>query len=351
MTYVAGHDPDLPLKEDGVADFNGRFSNTPFLFGGGGVELVAKEMTRDLEAILQNLIHQQPPGVTVALDTKGIHFGTATKLTDGTIQLDLQGLGLIDLDPAHPLTDAQQIVVRPFGRKGDHFSMRNFDIGAMEFHFGLQPVEDFSPATTPDPDRDGVPNEVTPAEMTVLDLFNVTNTPPIEVSSTDTHGRELFTQIGCAECHTPSFTTDSPYLTLSYPEVAENPDANVYVKIDLRDFGFAQDPAGPGVVVPLYSDLKRHDLGSGLAEDLETHRAMVPNKEFITARLWGISDTGPYLHDGRATSIYQAIIRHGGEAAHSEQAFENLSDADTIDLINFLKSLHTPAHPNESITP
>jgi mono/diheme cytochrome c family protein len=351
VTYVAGHDPDLPLATDGVADFNGRFANAPFLFGGGGVELVAKEMTKDLEAILQNLIDQQPPGVTVSLDTKGVHFGTATKLTDGTIKLDLQGLGLIDLDPVHPLTDAQQLVVRPFGRKGDHFSMRDFDIGAMEFHFGMQPVEAFNPALTPDPDQDGVPNEVTVAEMTVLDLFNVTNPPPVGASDTDTHGRELFTQVGCANCHTPSFTTDSPYLTLSYPEIAEDPDAHVYTSIDLRDFGFAQDPNGPGVLVPLYSDLKRHDMGAGLAEDMETDRAKVPNKEFITARLWGISDTGPYLHDGRATSIYQAIVRHSGEAKYSEVAFGLLSDADKVDLINFLKSLHTPPHPNEDITP
>jgi hypothetical protein len=350
VQYVAGYDPDLPLGEDGVADFNGRFSNAPFLFGGGGVELVAKEMTKDLEKILRQL-EEGPPGVSVSLDTKGIRFGSATKLLDGTIKLDLQGLGLIDLDPEHPLTDAQQIVVRPFGRKGDRFTMRDFDVGAMQFHFGIQPVEAIDPTGPADPDHDGVVNELTVLEMTVLDIFSVTNPPPTEDLFVDSHGKELFKEIGCAKCHQPYFATSSSLLTLSYPEVPEDPDAHVYARINLRRVGFTPDPDGPGVLVPLYSDLKRHDMGPGLAEDMETKRAAVPNRQFITARLWGISDTGPYLHDGRATSIYQAIIRHGGEAEKAREYFKGLPINDKISLLKFLKSLHTPPHPNEDITP
>ncbi len=347
--YLAGHDPDLPLEEDGVADFNGRFSNAPFLFGGGGIELVAKEMTKDLEKILKQL-KSGPSGVSVSLDSKGIHFGSATKLLDGTIKLDLQGLGLIDLPGDKPLTDEEQIVIRPFGRKGDRFTMRDFDLGAMEFHFGIQPVEDPNVGSA-DADHDGVYRELSVLEMTVLDIFSVTNAPPIENTSLDTHGKDLFKEIGCAECHQPTFATQSSLLTLSYPEVPEDPDAHVYARLNLRQVGFPPDPNGPGVLVPLYSDLKRHDMGPGLAEDLETDRAKVPNREFITARLWGLADTGPYLHDGRATSIYQAIIRHGGEAEKAQENFKGLPLTDKISLINFLKSLHTPPHPNEDITP
>jgi len=346
VSFVSGHDPNLPLQQDGTADFNGRFSNPPFLFGGGGVELVAKEMTRDLETILANL-KAGPNGVTVDLDTKGVHFGTATKQTDGTVQLNLQGIGLDN----STLTDEEQVVVRPFGRKGDRFSMRDFDTGAMEFHFGLQPVEDIDPNGPADPDNDGVLNELTVAEMTVLDLFSVTNPPPVVASSSNANGQAIFTTIGCSDCHTPTMVTDSPYLALSYPEVPEDPDAHNYLSIDLRNFGYAQDPNGPGVLVPMYSDLKRHKLSAALYEDFETSRAQVDNQKFITARLWGIADTGPYLHDGRATSIYQAILLHGGEAKFPEKKFEALSDSDKQDLIDFLKSLRTPAHPNEDITP
>ncbi len=344
--YVAGHDPDLPLDKDGIADYNGRFSNAPFLFGGGGVELVAKEMTRDLEEILDNL-KTEKDGVVVALITKGVYFGTATKLPGGKIVLDLQGLGLID----PKLTVEQQVVVRPFGRKGERFTMRDFDLGAMEFHFGIQPVED-PKVGYDDADHDGVYFELTVPEMTLLDIFSVTNPPPFESSSADTHGRDLFKEIGCADCHHPSFATESSYLTLSYPEVAEDPDANVYAWINLRRVGFPPDPGGPGVLVPLYSDLKRHDMGPGLEEDFEVERAKVVNREFITARLWGISDTGPYLHDGRATSLYQAIVQHGGEAEEAVKHFKyDLSITEKIALVNFLKSLHTPPHPNEEITP
>ena len=53
-------------------------------------------------------------------------------------------------------------------------------------------------------------------------------------------------------------------------------------------------------------------MGDGLKEDFES--AEISNREFITARLWGVADTAPYLHDGRATTLFQAINAHGGEA-------------------------------------
>jgi CxxC motif-containing protein (DUF1111 family) len=141
-------------------------------------------------------------------------------------------------------------------------------------------------------------------------------------------------------------TTLNRLLPLSYPELAENPWANVYKNVDLTTIGFAPDPNGNGVLVPLYSDLKRHDMGPRLAETLEHGAPGMPpeirNEEFITARLWGVADTAPYLHDGRATSLYQAIEAHGGEAQLQRDLFLQLGVQNQKYIIAFLRCLRTP---------
>ena len=66
---------------------------------------------------------------------------------------------------------------------------------------------------------------------------------------------------------------------------------------------------------------------------------------FITPRLWGVADTAPYLHDGRALTITDAILLHGGEAQTARDNFDGLSDANKILLLTFLRSLKTPVDP------
>jgi len=68
VRFRRGHNPSLPLKADGVADYNGRFANPPFLFGGGGVELLGKEMTVDLQLAVADCITD--PGTWVELQTR-----------------------------------------------------------------------------------------------------------------------------------------------------------------------------------------------------------------------------------------------------------------------------------------
>lgn len=357
IQYVPGHDPDLPLDRDGVADFNGRFINAPFLFGGGGVEALAKEMTADLQRFLKEAL-DAPAGTVISLDTHGVNFGSITNLGHGLVELDLDGIGSGEPDGGpYSRVSAQdiqalreQLVVRPFGRKGEAFTMRDFDRGAMQFHFGMQPVE-VPTIGSLDEDRDGLANEMTIAEMTVLHIFDVTNPVPTmaELDRDGQIGFELFQDLGCADCHRPELRTKERVVTLSHPEIAESPFANVYAKLDLQQIGFAPDPNGNGVIVPLFSDLKRHDMGPGLAETCEP--CEVPNEEFITARLWGIADTGPYLHDGRATSLYQAIVMHGGDADPARIAFQGLGVSDQKRVIHFLRHLRTPVNPNEDILP
>ena len=295
VQYASGHDPDLSMAPDGVADFNGRFANPPFLFGGGGVELLAKEMTTDLQALLRKA-RGAPPGTRISLDTHGVNFGQVTSLGGGQVEVEAEG---VDSD----------LVVRPFGRKGENFSMRDFDRVATQFHFGIQPVEVVGDA---DEDGDGVAQEITVGEMTALHVFDVTNPPPAagRLTGRAKMGARVFARTGCMECHRPRLQTRSRFLPLAFPEVPQAPDANVYVLIDLAKVGFQRVPGGKGVYVPLFADLKRHRMGPGLAETFEHPK--IANDEFTTARLWGIADTSPYLHDGRATTLAEAIGLHGG---------------------------------------
>ena len=335
VQFVSGHDPELSMQGDGVADYNGRFANPPFLYGGGGTELLGKEMTEDLQHDLQ-VAQSSPAGTVVSLDTHGVSFGTITSLGGGNVQVDNQG---VDDD----------LVVKPFGRKGDAFSMRDFDRGAMQFHFGIQPDEVVGHGV--DADHDGVADEVTDAEMSVLHIFDVNNPVPryVPFDGSAGHGFQVFQQVGCSDCHKPALVTRSRQLPLAFPEVKTDPTANVYFHVDLTDVGFQADPHGPGVIVPFFADLKRHDMGPGLAETFERGKAL--NPYFTTARLWGIADTAPYMHDGRATTLYQAIMMHGGEAQQVRDDFANLSNSDQHALISFLKSLRVPQNPDQDLLP
>ena len=112
-----------------------------------------------------------------------------------------------------------------------------------------------------------------------------------------------------------------------------------------------QRAAGGGVRIGLFSDLKRHDMGEGLSESFDK-ATDEQNRQYITARLWGIADSAPYLHDGRALTLNDAIELHdstGSEAAPAAQAFKLLSDDDKNRLLSFLLTLRTPRKPNADV--
>lgn len=338
--FAPGNDPALAMAPDGTADYNGRYANPPFLFGGGGVELLAKEMTRNLQQALREA-RGAPAGVITPLVTHGIDFGEILSLGSGQVELHVEGIGFENNLGRSP---EEVLVVRPFGRKGENFSMRDFDRVAMQFHFGMQPVEVVGEYA--DEDGDGVVNEVTVAEMSALHVFDVTNPVPFaeRLGTQEIAGLTRFQDTGCAECHVPVLKTESRYLPLSFPEVPHDPWRNVYAQIDLVDVGFEPVPEEDGVFVPLFADLKRHDMGPGLKESFSLGE--IPDSDFTTARLWGVADTAPYLHDGRATTISQAIDAHGGEAQAARDAFAGLSRGAQAQLIAFLNRLRTPVNPN-----
>jgi CxxC motif-containing protein (DUF1111 family) len=127
-------------------------------------------------------------------------------------------------------------------------------------------------------------------------------------------GEQLFRGIGCTGCHMPTQVTGDDTMPA------------------LRDQVFHP-----------FTDLLVHDMGEGLADNRPDFGAS--GSEWRTAPLWGIGltyDVGAFnfhLHDGRARSISEAILWHGGEAEGRREAFRNMSKGQREDLLAFLGSL------------
>ena len=105
----------------------------------------------------------------------------------------------------------------------------------------------------------------------------------------------------------------------------------------LRQPGLRYDADLRGYPVWLFSDLKRHDMGpSNAAHHVESG---IPVADYLTPRLWGVADSAPYLHDGRAPSFDYAIAGHDGEGAAARAAFAALSMEEKGALRVYLMSL------------
>jgi len=309
--------------------FVGNFFNPIANFGSGGGELVGREMTADLQAQKASAIAS--PGVPVPLVTKGVSFGSITCAADGSCDTS----GVVGVMP--------DLVVRPFGHKGGTPTFRMLSTIAATFHFSIEPVEFIQLfGAADDNDGDGVVNELTVGEVSAMHVWSGALAPPVQRrrDASAERGFALFqsSDLGCADCHVPAYETESSILSFSFPEVPEDPTANVYRSIDLREFGYR--PAGNGVRVAVFSDFKTHDMGPGLADT---------DPFFITAKLWGVADTAPYLHDGRASTLSEAILAHGGEAAGASAGFAVLDDQGKIDLLGFLRTLRNPRNPDADI--
>ena len=309
------------------ADFVGRFINPPFLFGAGRVQLLGNEMTADLQALKR--VARANPGRPVKLRTKGVDFGVLRFENGAYDYSEIEG---IDRD----------LVVRPFGRKGEFPTIRSFDLAALQFHFGMQPSEVVG--ANIDEDRDGVAPEIAPGPISALEVF-IATLPPPEQTGTDREdvkdGRDHFANFGCADCHRPSLRTNGSILGLRFPEVEQDPSKNVFYEVpvgDRREDNDSDSDKATARNVPLFADLKRHDMGPALAENFHADF----DRFFTTARLWGVADTAPYMHDGRALTLDAAIRMHAGEAQKASRRYTKANREKQTELILFLKSLRTP---------
>lgn len=127
-------------------------------------------------------------------------------------------------------------------------------------------------------------------------------------------GLSMFNAIGCSSCHRTTLVTGDSDLT-----------------------ELAQQTIHP------FTDLLLHDLGMGLAD--HRHDFLANGREWRTPPLWGIGLTPDvsgfeaYLHDGRARTLAEAILWHGGEAERAREAFRSLNETQRDELLTFLQSI------------
>ena len=194
----------------------------------------------------------------------------------------------------------------------------------------------------PDPDGDGIRDEVSEGQLTALTVFLAMQEIPqvgmpqrAEIAALWSDGQKRFADIGCARCHTPSLPLESTVYEL------QSRTAGRKLRIDLARHGatprIATPATGGGYRVYLFSDLKRHVMGPRLRQQ-RGYRGVSPS-EFITPPLWGIARSGPYMHDGRAPTLQRAILEHDGEATDARDAYEKLGDRERAPIRIYLMSM------------
>ena len=364
-----------PLHSGVLSKFIQR--NTPHLFAPGALQRLAEEMTERLFVLREQAKTQacSQGSATKILSAKGISFGsikaTRTRTNPCVVTFNTSNVSGVSAD----------LIVRPYQWKGNFTTLREFNRDASHNELGMQPVEIVGDGV--DGDGDGVADEMTIGDQTAMAVYlaaqprptssielaalGLIDPLPSEQVQSIVRGAVKFAQVGCATCHVPILRIDNP--------VFSEPSQNA----NYRDnpFPAGQDPVSRGVdplfpvtfnltedqpdniirdgggnivyrlgslrkdgakgIVELFGDLKRHNMGSGLAEGID--EAGTGAGTFMTENLWGVGSTAPYMHDGRATTITEAILEHGGEGASSRAAFIALSIQSQKDLSEFLTSL------------
>lgn len=342
------------LRGDGVRLASADQRNAPHLLGLGPVELLAREMTAELRteadaAVAQAKTEGRP--VERALGSKGVSFGRVIARQDGTLdRTQIEGIN-------------RDLIVRPFGWKGHQATLHDIAEESFHLHLGLLSsriqlaIRDGSLDRAPygngnwyDVDEDGVSLEVDSGMLATIvgylaQLEVPIVRPPRDPGLLDAFaaGRVHFEEIGCANCHIPTLELQDPKLDARQPPV---PGSSPFI-IDV-----AKDGDGPKIepryagahtpyLVHLFSDLKRHDMGQALATPAEQVSGGEPigPQIFLTRPLWGLADTAPYLHDGRAPTVHDAIVLHGGEASAARDAYLALDEPDRAGVRVFLASL------------
>jgi CxxC motif-containing protein (DUF1111 family) len=266
--------------------------NTPALFGDGLLDSIHEDELHKQQR--QNMLGARLVGLSRAKDPD--IRGRVARLPDGrlgrfgwkaefaTLQEFVKAACANELGLANPGRDQ----ATPLGRRD--YKQPNIDLTDEQC---IQ-MTDFIRALA-------APAQVLPADKKLVDRIH--------------NGERQFNEVGCADCHTPNL----------------------------------------GSVSRFYSDLLLHDLGADLASSTGYYGAPPPPppsgplgtpipvaSEWKTPALWGVADSAPYLHDGRAKTLAEAIAIHGGEAAGVTKKFNALAASEQADIIAFLKPLRAP---------
>lgn len=237
---------------------------------------------------------------------------------------DLHGAGLIDAIPdkeiaagaiprgngvhGHPhwikTADGRERIGR-FGWKADTVTLRQTVANAFRNELGItSPLAPVDITSVGQPSRHRCPGEGTGIEDdgSMVDAVTsfVAALPPPAARATSPQGSALFSTIGCAACHTQSLSLGNRRISL-------------------------------------FSDLLLHDLGPELDDKVVQNRA--GGRDWRTTPLWGLGTRPRLLHDGRARTIAEAILAHGGEASAARQRFRLLLPEERDALLAFLAGL------------
>ncbi len=259
---------------------------TTALFGAGWIDLISDR------AILKNYNRR---GMKEAIDEMALKFDGVPV---GRVRHGSGGVG-------------------KFGWKGQFARLEGFVAAACANELGLgtptttqaRPLTGPERAAEPDLDR---------KQFRSLVSFVKTLPRPIETEADSTveHGKDLFSTVGCAVCHVPNLGGVN----------------GVYSDFLLYTI---EDPPPPGSRNE-YSD-------SPAILNLPTRPDDEPkSSEWKTPALWGVADSAPYLHDGSARTLREAILRHRGDAKGVTKRFEELNPADQAAVIAFLGTLRAP---------
>jgi hypothetical protein len=327
------------------------------MFGSGYVEMLARQLTRDLRAARDSLA----PGDSVALVVQDIDFGVLARGPDGSWDTSaVEGLPASSL-ATEGAGQPPSLVIRPFHQAGAVVSLREFTNNAFNHHHGIQTVERFGLG---DPDGDGHAVELTVGDVTAVTLYQATLPVPGRVIPRDRdvedavlNGEGLFERIGCGACHRPVlrleqrgwlYSEPGPYNPPGNLRAGEGPELVVNLNHHRLPPPRLREEAGV-VHVPVYSDFKLHDITTGPddpnCEPLNQHHApgsegfFAGNCRFLTRRLWGAASEPPYFHHGKYTTLREAIEAHHGAASASREEWDALDDYGRDSIIEFLKTL------------
>lgn len=342
-------------RGDGDRTSSGDLRSAPALLGAGPVQRLAIEMSAELQAARASGIERaRATGtpVTVALTSKGVAFGELVVAPTGSV------------DAAKVVGVASDLIVRPFGWKGHQANLRGMVREAFRLHLGMVATVEqewinqgtvssalYGNALWTDVDNDGVSTEADDGMVTTMVAYlaqlevpvtRLPQNPSLQVMWGV--GRDFFSSAGCAGCHRPSLQlNDAHFVTAPEMKVA---GSAVHINVALDGMQPKPTAIPGGFAVELFSDLKRHHMGPGLAAPTPqpAEGGAIANDVWLTRPLWGLADSAPYLHDGRAATVRDAIVAHGGEADGARLTFEQAPLAQQQALLVYLLSLARTPH-------
>lgn len=199
-----------------------------------------------------------------------------------------------------------------------------------------------------DPDGDGTMNEISAGDLDLGEWFML-NAPRPAFAGTQhdfVKGVQLLDAMGCTECHVADweihardevFAGDRRFFDLETTWNAKLERLEGHVQpLYAQGHGIYVRRLGAAQISGLFTDLRHHEMGADFAE---TGYDGTMNTLWRTAPLWGVGSGFPWGHDGASLSLHDAIVRHGGEAAASRDAYLQAGNGVQEHLLDFLEKL------------